>query len=135
MHTGKGERVRSEIFWHKDATKHEKGDPLDNMTVPPSKEFGQKPKDPPGFPTTVHLCFEVLSQIFWKHFKVILRSFSIHVQAIFKLLCNLKYFFILPFCKLTYFVILECTFYIFFSFPSYFWFFLSLNYFSFALLG
>ena len=29
MHTGKGERVRSEIFWHKDATKHEKGDPLD----------------------------------------------------------------------------------------------------------
>jgi hypothetical protein len=43
---------------HKDAIKHEKGEPprfSDNPQVPPSKEFGQNPKDPPEFPTTVHL--------------------------------------------------------------------------------
>jgi hypothetical protein len=35
-----------------------KGDPLDFLTTPSThlKRIWPKPKDPPGFPTTVHLC-------------------------------------------------------------------------------
>jgi hypothetical protein len=50
--------IRFEKFGHKHRIK---GDPLDFVTpqVPPAKEFGQNPKDPPPptieFPTTVHL--------------------------------------------------------------------------------
>ncbi len=54
-----GEGVRSEEIIHKNAIKH-KTRFSDNLKSS-SKEFGQHPKDPLGFPTTVYLCFRLYS--------------------------------------------------------------------------